>query len=178
MTITTVLAKARDFEAGLSLVDSLDKTLPVFSRGLYCALYANNIVHLDLDDLIEIYLGARQFGEALESPINQFRRAKRPADAFRLALIAPHTGAAQKFFRECYAACLPLFRSAMEAGDENDNLHYAFGIAAALNMDWAVAMKHLSIARERAYHPARVKHIDSLLFQCPPGFSVELNRMA
>jgi pentatricopeptide repeat protein len=179
VTVTTVLAKAPDFATGLSFVDSLDRTLPVFSHGLYCALYAKDIVHLDSTKLIEIYLGGfRQFGEALESPIKQYRRAKRLADAFRVALIAPHTHAAQKFFRERYAACLPLFRSAMESGVENDNLHYAFGIAAALNKDWALAMEHLPIARERAYHPARVEYIDRLLLQSPPGFRVEPNSFA
>ena len=179
VTFSTVLARAPDFATSLSFIDSLDRTLPVFSRGLYCALYAKNIVHLDSTKLIEIYLGGfRQFGEALESPINQYRRAKRPADAFRLALIAPHTGAARRFFKERYAVCLPLFRSAMEAGEDDDNLHYAFGIAAALNKDWVLAKKHLLIARERAYHPARVEHIDSLLFQIPPGFRVEPNRFA
>jgi pentatricopeptide repeat protein len=179
VTVTTVLAKAPDFATGLSFVDSLDKTLPVFSHGLYCALYAKDIVHIDSTKLIEIYLGGfRQFGEALESPINQYRRARRPTDAFRVALIAPHTGAAQRFFKERYAVCLPLFRSAMEAGEDDDNLHYAFGIAAALNKDWALAKKHLPIARERAYHPARVEYIDRLLCQSPPCFRVERNRFA
>jgi pentatricopeptide repeat protein len=179
VTVTTVLAKAPDFVTGLSFVDSLDKTLPIFSHGLYCALYAKDIVHLDSTKLIEIYLGGfRQFGEALESPINQYRRARRPADAFRVALIAPHTGAARRFFTDRYAVCLPLFRSAMEAGEDDGNLHYAFGIAAALNKDWAIAKKHLPIARERAYHPARVEYIDRLLRQSPPSFRVEQNRFA
>jgi pentatricopeptide repeat protein len=164
VTCQTLVKHAPSFEVALQFEKELDRSWLVFSSGLYTAIFAKSVKHLDADELIAAYLAChRQFGEALGSPINQYRADQRPADAFAIALVAPHIPAAQKFWRERYAVCKGLFVKALEDGGDEDNLHYAYGIAAAINRDNGPALRHLAIARDRATHPKRIIHIDGLL---------------
>jgi pentatricopeptide repeat protein len=168
VTSTTLIKFSPDFETALTFVSGLDQSWLVFSSGLYSALFAKPVDHLEAHNLIEIFFaGFRQFGDALQSPINQYRRAHKHKDAFLISLIAPQTGAAQKLYRERYGDCQPWFRAAIDGEDDNDNLHYGFGIAAALNQDWENAFKHLEVARQRATHEKRIAHIDQLLSLAP-----------
>jgi len=168
VTVTTIIKKSSCFEAAVELVDFLASEKIFTGLGAYSAVFSKSITDIDAKQLLKIYAERPyQFGESLQSPLNQYRKAGKWNDAFRVSPEAPHTGAAQKFFREKYEICLPLFLSELEGGSDDDNLHYAFGIAACLNGDWLNAALHLKIALERSYHPKRTAYVNSLLRSIP-----------
>ena len=84
-----------------------------------------------------------------------------------LALIAPHVGAAQKLYRDRYALCRDFFQAQLLAGNDDDNVYYALGVAAALNGDWIIAEPNLKTALVRSYASKRADHIKDLLSESP-----------
>ena len=59
--------------------------------------------------------------------------------------------------------CRDFFENEISKGSTEDNLYYAYGIAAALNDDWEHAIPMLKLADSRAYAEKRREHIASLL---------------
>jgi tetratricopeptide (TPR) repeat protein len=170
VTTTTMLKKADNFETGAMLIDLLEAKGVYAGLGSYCAVFSKPITHLSSEQLLKVYFARpHRFGESLQSPINQYRRIKRYYDAFCISLVAPHTSAALKLFRDEYNICLHHFLSELKKGVDDDNLHYAFGIAACLNKDWPNADIHLRVALQRSYHPKRTAHIKALLTTTPSG---------
>src|SRR6056297_380142 len=105
----------------------------------------------------------RKYPQALGNPIRQYRRTRQHEQALWLTLAAPHIGAALKLYRDRYEQCRDFFLARLADGEDGDNLYYAFGIAAALNGDWANGLPMLEEARTRATHEKRIAHIDRLL---------------
>jgi murein L,D-transpeptidase YcbB/YkuD len=167
-TVTTALKKTQTFEAALELVDfCLTKKLFV-GRGAFQAAYSKPITHLSAEALLTQYHSREfKFDTALENPINQYRRAHREDQALLLTLVAPHVAAAQKLYREKYDICRAFFEAQIKSGNDEDNLYYAFGIAAALNGDWNNAKPNLKIALDRSHAEMRSEHITRLLSEAP-----------
>ena len=168
VTMSTLAAEG-SFEEGCDLArDARDGREWYTGRGFYEALFSRQIVHLDADDLLEIYKSLPfQFETALQNPIRQYRRDGRPDEAMALCLFAPHLSAAQKFYRESYAFCHAYLKDREATLNDVDNFHYCFGIAAHANGDWDLARKYLSVARDRAYARPRIDHIERMLRSIP-----------
>lgn len=164
VTVSTAIKKCNTFEDALGLVDfCLGKNFFV-GRGSFEAAFSKSITHLTADQLLSEYHARKfKFDTALEGPINQYRRADRLDQALILILFAPHLGAAQKLYRERYIPCRAFFQAQLAAGNDEDNVYYALGIAAALNGDWEIAKPNLQVALERSYASKRGDHIKNLL---------------
>ncbi len=168
ITVIAALKTTEAFGAALGLIDlCLDKGF-FAGRGAFEAAYSKPIAHLSAEELLAQYHGRKyKFDTALEGPINQYRRARREDQALLLTVVAPHVAAAQKLYREKYDLCRAFFEAQIKSGNDEDNLYYAFGIAAALNGDWKNAKKNLKIALERSYADKRSDHIKRLLSEAP-----------
>ena len=167
ISVTTALKNMDTFSTGLKLVDwCLAKKLFV-GRGAFQALYSNKITHLSAEALlVEYHERAFKFDTSLEGPMNQYRKTGQLDQALVLTMVAPHVGAAQKMYREEYDFCKSYFEAELETGNDEDNLYYAYGIAATLNEDWQMAWQNLKIARERCVEglgDKRIRHIDGLI---------------
>jgi len=55
----------------------------------------------------------------------------------------------------------------LDAGSDEDNLYYAYGIAAHANQDWPVMKKQLEVALQRAYAEKRKVHILRMMKDTP-----------
>ena len=168
LSVALAVKQCSNFEEAMALTDyCLDQGWFV-GPGAYGAVYSFPIAHMSGDELLNVYFAKKyKFDTALEGPINQYRKAGMMQDATRVALVGPQTGAAQRLFRQRYDDCRSFFDAEFEKGEDGDNLYYAYGIAAALNGDWTVAVPMLEVARERAYAPKRQQHIDRLLNDRP-----------
>jgi hypothetical protein len=164
VTRSTIIKSAATFETALALIDLFLLKKDFVGRGTFEATFAKSIIHLTAGELlIEYNKRAFKFDTSLQSPINQYRKAGLFDQALALTLFAPHVGASQKFYREDFDRCKEYFRSEIMAGNNDDNLFYAFGIAASLNGDWENAEPNLKIALDRAYAEKRISHIQELL---------------
>ena len=167
---TSFICLADSFENALSAAKYLRSERHFVGRGEYDRVFKHPITHYSASELLEIYSAQEfKFDTSLESPINQYRQALKEEDALQLLIAAPHVGAAQKYYREDYTKCKSYFRLEFERGNDEDNLHYAFGVAAALNEDWQFAQKHLNIALQRCFKNAskRRGYIEYLISMCP-----------
>ena len=59
--------------------------------------------------------------------------------------------------------CLPEFATRVSAGEDEEDLHYAYGVAAQLAEVWDLAREQLSIALEMATAEARLADIERRL---------------
>ena len=168
ITTTTVIMLGKTFVDALRLVDFCLGEGFFVGRGAFEGAFSKSIVHLSAEELlIEHHRRKYKFDTALQGPINQYRQAGLEEQALRLTLVAPHIGAAQKFYREEYTLCRSFFEAELMAGNDEDNVYYALGIAAALNGHWGNAKPNLEIALERSYADKRVDHIKSLRSGAP-----------
>jgi plasmid stability protein len=169
ITVISAVKKTKTFEDALGLIDfCCDKNFFV-GRGAFQAAFSKSITHLTAEQLLAEYHARKyKFDTALESPINQYRRAGRADLALMLTLVAPQVGSAQRLYRDNYTLCRAFFQTQLAAGNEGDNVYYALGIAAALNGDWEIAKPNLKTALERSYASKRVDYIKTLLSESPP----------
>ena len=169
ITVITGIKKCENFGAALEFSDWCLTKKYFVGQGAYKAVYSFPVADLPAAELLAEY-HARQYSrpEALESPINQYRNSGQADQALRLLFSAPYVGAAQKFYREDYKSCKAYFDAELAAGNDEANLHYAYGIAAAAKGDCKPARRHLNIALERCFESAhkRRKHIQDLLKRC------------
>lgn len=164
ISVTTAIGSAPDFPEALRIVDFALLQGWFVGRGAFQAAFAHPVHHLDVDELLTAYHGRKyKYDTALGSPIRQYIRENKLAEALLLTLVAPNIGAAQKIYRTKYSECLLFFQGQINIGNDDDNLYYAWGIASALNRDWANAIPMLGEARLRATHEKRIAHIDELL---------------
>ena len=168
ITVVAAIKTTVAFGAALGLIDLCLNNGYFAGRGAFEAAYSKPIAHLSAEELLAQYHGRKyKFDTALEGPINQYRRARREDQALLLTVVAPHVGAAQKLYREKYDLCRAFFEAQITSGNDEDNLYYAFGIAAALNGDQKNAKKYLTIALDRSYAEKRSDHIKRLLSEAP-----------
>jgi hypothetical protein len=167
--LTTLVRKAPSFEQGCAFAMEARHSHGWYTgRGFYQALFSLPIDHLDAGGLMEIYNSLPFKHEtALENPIRQYRRERRPEEAMRLCLFAPHLPAAQKFYRDRYEFCRSYLLSRLDIIADDDNCYYCLGIAAHANRDWELARKNLAIALDRAYATPRIDHIERMLRTIP-----------
>jgi pentacotripeptide repeat protein len=168
ISVTTAIKKADGFSSALEFVDDGLRHGEFVGRGAFQAAFSHPVAHLSAKELlVEYNKRPYKFESALEGPINQYRKTGQPEQAVELVLFAPHTGAAQRYYREEYDQVCVFFDAEVAAGSDEDNLHYAYGIAAHINTDWPMALKHLTIALDRAYAKPRIKHTKTLLASIP-----------
>ena len=164
------ISLANKFEHALELAIYLRNNDHFVGRKEWDKVYSYSLSHISAKDLLEIFYSQEfYFYTSLESPMNQYRRSNQMDQALILVLIAPYLPAAQKLYRENYQFCKSYFEAELGAGNDEDNLHYAYGIAASLNDDWTPARCHLTIALERCNKDAerRRLHIESLIGNIP-----------
>lgn len=167
---SSFISLAYNFEEALELAAYLRNENHFVGRGEWDKVYSYSISHLSAEGLLGIFFSHEfHFDTSLEGPLNQYRKNNKMGQALIVALAAPHVPAAQKLYREEYEVCKTYFEAELEAGSDEDNLHYAYGIAASLNDDWAPARCHLAIALKRCYKNAerRRLHIGSLIEKIP-----------
>ncbi len=168
ITIVTAIGKSGTFEEALCLADHCIAKGFFVGRGAFEAAYSKPISHLTAERLLaEYHARPYKFDTSLEGPINQYRKSRQSDQALPLTLAAPHVGAAQKLYRQEYALCRSYFEAERASGNDEDNVYYAYGIAAALNGDWKNARPNLKIALARAHAAKRIEHIARLLSQAP-----------
>jgi len=169
ITLTAILKNATDtLEDAIGLAQEWLTSGYFVGRGAWGAVFAKPVLHLSAEELLTLYNAQRfKFETALENPINQYRAARRDDDALLLLLAAPYTGASIKYFREDYATTSAYFQAELDAGNDEDNLYYAYGIAAHTNQDWAVMRVHLGVAFQRAYAEKRKNHIRRMMEDAP-----------
>jgi len=162
--VVNAIGRVETFDAALRIIDFTLRQGWFAGRGAFEAAFAKPIYHLSAKELLAKYHElAYSFDSALGNPIRQYRRTGQHEQALLLALEAPHNATAQKLYRERYTQCKDFFKSRLAEGNDEDNLYYAYGIAAALNEDWMVAVPMLMVALERSYSDKRADHIKSLL---------------
>jgi uncharacterized glyoxalase superfamily protein PhnB len=167
---SSFISLATNFEDALEAVRHLRSKDHFVGRKEYDKVFSFPIVHMTASELLLVFAEQEfHFDTSLESPINQYRKTHRAEQALQLLLVAPYVGAAGKFYREEYDLCRSYFEAEIETGNDEDNLHYAYGMAAALNGDWEPARSHLGIALERCFPEAdkRREHIRSLIGTIP-----------
>ena len=152
---SAVISLASRFEEALETAAHLHAKGHFVGRAEYEKVFSFSVVHLPAARLLEDYFNSElRFDTSLESPINQYRSAGQPEEALQLLPVAPYVGAAQKFYRQEIDLCASYFEAELAAGNDDDNIHYAYGIAACLNADWVPASRHLNIALERCFPEA------------------------
>ena len=153
-----------NFDAALRIVGFTLRQNWFTGRGAFQAVFAKPIAHLSANALLAKYGEQRyKFDTALANPIRQYVRTHQIDEAITLALEASHIATSQKLYQDEYRKCSSFFKARLADGNDEDNLYYAYGIAAALNRDWTVAVPMLKIALKRAYSEKRAEHIKSLL---------------
>lgn len=164
ISIFSAVAICERFEEAFEIIEFAFREGWQVGGSSMTALFSRPITHLTAKDVLAAYFALPfQWDVSLGNVIRQFRRDQRHRDAVIVCLAAPHIPPAQKYYKERYRVCEPEFRALRAEGNDEDNLYYAYGIAAALNKDAAVAREMLGVARQRATHPNRVVHIDRLL---------------
>jgi hypothetical protein len=167
---SSFISLADSFESAVEAAIYLRSKGHFVGRSEYDKIFSFPIADMSASYLLDIFFSQEfHFETSLESPINQYRKTGQAEQALQLLLAAPHVGAAGKFYREEYNLCRSYFEAELGAGNDEDNLHYAYGIAAALNEEWATAWRHLEIALERCFQDAhkRRAHIRSLIGKIP-----------
>jgi len=166
--LTALLSKVEKFEIAVQLAIEFRERGFFTGRSIYEAIFAKPIIQYSAKELLGVYNNLPfKFGSSLQNPIRQYRNVGQLDQAFYLCLAAPETGAAKKFFREEFDFCKGMFEAELKAGNNEDNLFYAYGIAAILKEDWSTAKKHLEVALERPCHEKRIADIERMLKAIP-----------
>jgi pentatricopeptide repeat protein len=170
---SSFISLSDDFYCALNAAKYLRSEGHFVGRKEYDKVFSFPISSIPVQNLLQEFFNQEfHFDTSLENPINQYRNNNKPEQALQLLLISPYVGAAQKFYRQEYDLCKSYFDAELEGGNDEDNLHYAYGIAAVLNEDWDPARRHLEIALVRCFADAekRRRHIRSLIVNIP-GYS-------
>ncbi|MBV8978449.1 MAG: hypothetical protein JOZ13_13840 [Alphaproteobacteria bacterium] len=135
-------------------------------RSVYEVLFSRSVLAYKAEALLDIYFNLPyRFSTALQSPIKQYWEAGRLDEALTVSVAAAFTAAAAKFFKSEYQFCKIEFETRLQEAEEasTGDLHYAYGLAAALNQEQDIARFHLARALSRATLEGRVVHIQKVL---------------